>query len=265
MGARCSPTRPTRLSCLSSPSSGVPAMPSQYHVGLSLLATGKEDRSGFWRQERTREPRDLSGSSCAGAPRTGQQPGDTQVLICGGPVYPFTVPQELPVRPGRRVRRHQSGKPREWNDDASAICQIDAQLVISHLDPASERAQFRAGRTHTMPPGACRGALPPGRGCESVHVARTRSTRPGQPVPARAWQACHRPGRARAAARALRCRRRRTDTARPSERLAISDSRDTSFASTTELVGAAPTLPFLPSLPFPPCLFQNRQRGIDDP
>jgi hypothetical protein len=59
-------------------------------------------------------------------------------------VYAFTVTKQLPVPPGRCICGHQSRKPREWDDDPAAVCQVDAQLIIRELDPASEWAQFRA-------------------------------------------------------------------------------------------------------------------------
>jgi hypothetical protein len=79
-----------------------------------------------------------------GPARSGEQSGDAQVLVRSGPVYAFTVAQQLPRTASSGVCGCQSRKPRKRNDDAASVGEIDTQLIVGDLDAAGERTQFRA-------------------------------------------------------------------------------------------------------------------------
>jgi hypothetical protein len=55
----------------------------------------------------------------------------------------LAVAEQLPLTPGSSACGDQSRKPRERNDDAAAVREIDTQLIDCDLDAASERTQFR--------------------------------------------------------------------------------------------------------------------------
>jgi hypothetical protein len=60
-----------------------------------------------------------------------------------GPRHDGSIAYSL-CPPLASIRGDRSRKPRQRNDDAAPVCEIDTQLIVCDLDAAGERTQFRA-------------------------------------------------------------------------------------------------------------------------